>query len=65
MLSFGITVNNPNTLGNNACSMKIGWKDALNQWHDFVDLLCNTGYQVNNGWDPPYSMLFFTRIGTA
>ncbi|MEN8207709.1 MAG: hypothetical protein ABFR50_00505 [Candidatus Fermentibacteria bacterium] len=25
MLSFGITVNNPNTLSDNACAMRIGW----------------------------------------
>ncbi|MCK5117518.1 MAG: hypothetical protein KAR44_13030, partial [Candidatus Aegiribacteria sp.] len=51
MLSFGIVVNNPNTLSDNACSMKIAWRDALNNWNDYVGLLAGTGYHVGNGWD--------------
>ncbi|RKZ07589.1 hypothetical protein DRQ25_11220 [Candidatus Fermentibacteria bacterium] len=51
MLSFGIVVNNPNTLSDNACNMKFAWRDALNNWNDYVGLLAGTGYHVGNGWD--------------
>ena len=51
MLSFGITVNNPNTLSDNACAMKIGWRDNLNVWHEYVGLLSDTDFHVGNGWD--------------
>ena len=51
MLSFGITVNNPNRLDDNACAMHIRWIDSNNNEHGWVNLLNISDSHVGNGWD--------------
>lgn len=51
MLSFGITVNNPNRLDDNACAMHIKWVDDADSTYGWSNLLTGTGYHVGNGWD--------------
>jgi len=51
MLSFGITVNNPNRLDDNACAMYIGWTDSADSSFGWVNLLNITSSHVGNGWD--------------
>jgi hypothetical protein len=51
LLSFGITVNNPWRTDDNACGIRIRWKDTHDVWHGWQGLLSGSGYNVSNGLD--------------
>ena len=50
MLSLGVAVHNPNTSGNVACQMRVGWRDEEDDWHDYV-IFTDPNNHVDNGWD--------------
>ena len=51
LLSFGITINNPNRLDDNACAMHIKWIDSDSIEHGWENLLSTFSSHVGNGWD--------------
>jgi hypothetical protein len=53
MLSFGVTVNNPNEpVGDDACSILLRWKKSNGTWGcNWYDVLSTHNYYVSNGWD--------------
>jgi len=51
MLSFAITVDNPNRLDDNACAMLIKWIDSADSSPGWVSFLSEPGYHIGNGWD--------------